>query len=134
MKVDIFRHRGVLAIAGAVAMVSLAAGCSSTESSEDNSTQQKSERPVLGVCEILGTMQECANTLTDIYMEVDEAYERLDSPTANQTAALERMNRASEIYSTSCRGLDVRAGAEVNMVNGCDDALDDIVTALSSMR
>ena len=134
VNVDSFKQRAGVAIAGAIAVITLAVGCSTTASSGgDNSMLRESERPVLGVCEVIGTMQECANRLTDIYLEADEAYERLDSPTVDQTAALDRMHEASEFYSTSCRRLGVRAGAEVNMLNGCEDALNEIVTALSLM-
>lgn len=74
-------------------------------------------------------MQACANILTDIYLETDDAYERLSFPTAEQTDAIARMEEAAEKYASDCRSLAVRAGAEVNMMNGCDDALAEIVRA-----
>lgn len=87
------------------------------------------ERPLLGTCRVTGTMQACANILTDIYLETDDAYERLSFPTAEQTDAIARMEEAAEKYASDCRSLAVRAGAEVNMMNGCDDALAEIVRA-----
>lgn len=107
-------------------------GCSFSES--EPSGKKAPDRAVLGVCDVLGTMQECAGVLTEIYLNADERYESLDSPSSSQTEAIGRMQKASEFYSSECRSLTSRAGAEINMVNGCEDALEDIVAALNAME
>lgn len=108
------------------------AGCSLSET--EPSEKSAPDRAVLGVCDVLDTMQECAGALAEIHLEADERYESLDSPSSRQTEAMSRMRKASEFYSFECRSLTTRAGAEINMVNGCEDALEDIVAALNAMQ
>ncbi|GAA1114520.1 hypothetical protein GCM10009582_09850 [Arthrobacter flavus] len=109
------------------------AACSLAEEPSD-ALIEGPQRPVLGICEVTGTAQECAERLTEIYLEADDAYENLAAPTDQQTQAIQRMVAAAELYSTKCRSLNVRAGAEVNISNGCDSAIGDIVQALSAVQ
>lgn len=104
------------------------AGCSVAPTA-DTRPAEGPQRAVVGVCPVIGTMQDCAGILTEIYRKADRAYSHLDSPTVEQTAAIRRMEEAGEFYAHKCRSLDVRAGAEINVTNGCDEALKQIVFA-----
>lgn len=118
----------------ALALIVLAAlgGCSSIGGQTPSLTVGP-DRPLLGTCSALDTMQECADRLTNIYLETEDAFDRVSTPSPEQEEALEQMVRAGEEYSSKCRRLNVRAGAEVNMRNGCDEALADIVEAYELM-
>lgn len=125
--VQLRRSVGRLAATSSVAMVFVTA-CS-TQNLPTTPLVEGPDRPVLGVCQVLGSMQECAEILTAIYLETDDAYDGLSSHAEEQSATYRRMQEGAEFYSQECRVLGVRAGAEVNITNGCDDALGKIVDA-----
>lgn len=117
----------------ALAMLAVA-GCASPDPGPPAVAEPAArERVETGPCSVRELVPECSEKLTEVVLAGGAAFDAIEDPTADQVEADIALDHGSAAWARECTQWETYMVGDVVLVDGCQDALDKIVSGAMTL-
>ena len=110
-----------------------ATGCASADPGPAAAEPAAVESAQTGPCDIRESVPVCTEKLTKVVLAGLAAFDDLEDPTVEEVEADTALSRGSEAWAANCRQWETYMVGDVVLVDGCQDALDRIVSGAAAL-